>query len=92
MRALHVPTFCPPPHFAPLVTDTCRAVQNGASNLAETFLFVVGAGLVLGETYRTSRKNEKRRDQVADRLDSLEEEIHQLRGMESEQVKALQER
>lgn len=67
-------------------------MQNGSNTLAEAFLFLVGAGLVLGETYRTSRKNEKRRDEVADRLESLEEEIQQLRGVESHQVKELQER
>lgn len=56
-----------------------RAVQNGATTLAETFLFVVGAGLVLGETYRSSRKENKRRDDVKERLESLEEELATFR-------------
>jgi hypothetical protein len=47
---------------------------------------------VLGETYRTSRKNVKRRDEVADRLETLEEEIEKLRGVESLELKALQTR
>ena len=58
-----------------------RAVQNGATTLAETFLFVVGAGLVLGESYRSSRKEGKRRDEVQDRLEGLEGEIRGLRGL-----------
>jgi hypothetical protein len=67
-------------------------VQNGATTLAETFLFIVGAGLVLGETYRTSKKNEKRRDLVAERLETLEEELEKLRNVESDQIKRLQSR
>lgn len=55
-------------------------MQNGATTLAEAFLFFVGAGLVLGETYRSSRKEGKRRDDVKERLESLEEEIETLRG------------
>lgn len=62
----------------PCLTD--RAVQNGATTLAEAFLFFVGASLVLGETYRSSRKEGKRRDDVKERLNSLEEEIETLRG------------
>jgi hypothetical protein len=58
-----------------------RAVQNGATTLAESFLFLVGAGLVLGETYRSSRKEGKRRDEVQDRLEGLEEEVKALRGL-----------
>lgn len=67
-------------------------MQNGATTLAETFLFIVGAGLVLGETYRTSKKNEKRRDLVAERLETLEEELEKLRNVESDQIKRLQSR
>ena len=58
-----------------------RAVQNGTTTLAETFLFVVGAALVLGETYRSSRKEGKRRDDVADRLEKLESDIGSIRSM-----------
>lgn len=57
-------------------------MQNGATTLAETFLFVVGAGLVLGESYRSSRKEGKRRDDVRERLEGLEGEIDRLRGLE----------
>jgi len=47
---------------------------------------------VLGETYRTSRKNEKRRDLVAERLDALEDEVEKLRGKESAEIAELQKR
>jgi len=57
-----------------------RAVQNGATTLAEAFLFFVGASLVLGETYRSSRKEGKRRDDVKERIETLEEEIMNLRS------------
>ncbi len=77
-------------HLAQLLTP--RAVQNGASMMAESFLFALGASLVLGETYRSSRKNEKRRDLVADRLDDLEAAVQKLNEHESKDVEHLRER
>ncbi|KAL0252317.1 hypothetical protein I308_101706 [Cryptococcus tetragattii IND107] len=59
------------------LNDT-RAIQNGATTLAETFLFFVGAGLIVGESVRSSRKDTRRRDQVQDRLETLEEEVKRL--------------
>lgn len=55
-----------------------RAIQNGATTLAETFLFFVGASLIVGESVRSSRKDTRRRDQVQDRLETLEEEVKRL--------------
>lgn len=66
-----------------LRVDILRAVQNGANFLAESFLFSVAAGLVLGETYRSSRKEKNRRDDVRERLEGLEEEMKRVReGLE----------
>lgn len=48
-----------------------RAIENGANSLAEGFLFTVAAGLILGESWRSSRSQSKRRDSVDDQLDSL---------------------
>lgn len=59
----------------------CRAVQNGATTLAESFLFIVAAGLVLGETYRSNRKEGKRRDDVKERLESLEENVQSIKDL-----------
>ena len=64
-----------------LLTDPIRAVQNGATTLAESFLFLVAAGLVLGETYRSNRKEGKRRDDVRERLEGLEENVRSVRDL-----------
>lgn len=64
-----------------IVKLTGRAVQNGATFLAESFLFAVAAGLVLGETYRSSRKETKRRDDVRERIEALEEEVQRARDL-----------
>jgi len=52
-----------------------RAIQNGANALAEGFLFSVAASLILAETYRSSRSNTKRREDVDDRIEDLEERL-----------------
>jgi optic atrophy 3 protein len=52
-----------------------RAIQNGANALAEGFLFSVAASLILAETYRSSRSNSKRREDVDDRIEDLEERL-----------------
>ncbi|BEI84967.1 hypothetical protein CcaverHIS002_0503680 [Cutaneotrichosporon cavernicola] len=72
--------------------NEAKAVQNGASMMAETFLFALGASLVLGETYRSSRKNVKRRDLVAERLEDLEEAVEKLNEHAAQDVQHLQER
>lgn len=56
-----------------------RAVANGANALAEGFLFMVAAGLIIGETYRGSRSTAKRKDYVDEQLESLQEEISKLK-------------
>lgn len=63
------------------LADTGRAVQNGATTIAEAFLFIVAAGLVLGETYRSNRKEGKRRDDVRERLEGLEENVRSVRDL-----------
>ncbi|KAF8331931.1 optic atrophy 3 protein-domain-containing protein [Cantharellus anzutake] len=52
-----------------------RAIQNGANTLAEGFLFAVTAGLILGESYRSSRKEETRRDAVNDKIEYLQQRL-----------------
>ena len=58
-----------------------RAIQNGANALAEGFLFSVAAGLILAETYRSSRSNTKRREDVDDRIEVLEERLAKAHTM-----------
>ena len=55
-----------------------RAIENGANALAEGFLFTVAAGLILGETWRSSRNTTKRRDAVDDQLDDLKASVDGL--------------
>ncbi|KAH7918568.1 OPA3-domain-containing protein, partial [Leucogyrophana mollusca] len=63
-------------HVRPL--SETRAIENGANALAEGFLFSVAALLILGESYRTSRNQSKRRDDVDDRLEDLTTSVHNL--------------
>lgn len=60
--------------------------------MAEGFLFFVGAGLVIGESYRSSRKEGKRRDMVAERLEDLETALEKIHASESQDLRHLQER
>ena len=55
-----------------------RAIDNGANALAEGFLFTVAAGLIIGESWRSSRSQAKRRDTVDDQLDELKESVEGL--------------
>ena len=64
-----------------MVCSPGRAVQNGATTLAESFLFMVAAGLVIGETWRSNRKEGKRRDDVRERLEGLEENMQSIRDL-----------
>lgn len=61
-----------------LLTSIQRAIENGANALAEGFLFTVAAGLILGEAWRSSRNESKRRDNVNDQLDSLGTSVVEL--------------
>jgi len=63
-------------HIKPL--SEAKAVANGANMLAEGFLFVVAAGLILGETYRSSRSSAKHRDATDDKIDDLENHVKVL--------------
>lgn len=64
------------------------AVTNGATALAEGFLFFVGVSLIAGEAYRSSRSAGKRRDDVDDRLVELKEGLEEMREL----VKGLRDR
>ncbi|KIY71299.1 OPA3-domain-containing protein [Cylindrobasidium torrendii FP15055 ss-10] len=66
----------PTKHVRPL--SETRAIDTGANFIAEGFMFAVAAGLILGETYRSSRKETQRRDDVKARLDDLETSIQDL--------------
>ncbi|GAA5829783.1 hypothetical protein JCM5353_002230 [Sporobolomyces roseus] len=66
-----------PKHIRPL--SEARAIESGANFLSEGFLFTVAATIIIGETYRSSLKESKRRDQVRESLITHEMEIEELR-------------
>ena len=55
-----------------------RAIENGANALAEGFLFGVAALLILGETWRSSRSQTKRREGVDDKIEELQQQVESL--------------
>ncbi|KAG9038982.1 hypothetical protein FRB95_013660 [Tulasnella sp. JGI-2019a] len=63
-----------------------KAVSNGANTLAEGFLFAVAAGLIIAETWRSSRSGAKRRDAIDDQIEELQDQVKGL----TEQVKNAQ--
>lgn len=62
----------PKPRIKPL--SETKAIESGANFISETFLFSVAAGLIIFESWRSSRKEKNRRDQVAERINDLEDE------------------
>ncbi|KIK97039.1 hypothetical protein PAXRUDRAFT_137116 [Paxillus rubicundulus Ve08.2h10] len=62
-----------------LLTTPNRAIENGANALAEGFLFAVAALLILGESYRSSRNQSKRRDNVDEQLEELSSSVTSLK-------------
>lgn len=55
-----------------------RAIDNGANAIAEGFLFGVAALLIIGETWRSSRNQSKRREGVDDKLEELQASLEGL--------------
>lgn len=65
------------PRVRPL--SESKAIETGANFISETFLFCVAGGIILFEYWRNKRKDTNRRDEVHERLDSLETEKLELR-------------
>ncbi|OAP63736.1 hypothetical protein AYL99_02963 [Fonsecaea erecta] len=59
------------PKIRPL--SEAKAIESGANFISEAFLFSVAASLILLESWRSGRKETQRRDDVAERLNDLEE-------------------
>ncbi|GAA5947640.1 hypothetical protein JCM10213_002241 [Rhodosporidiobolus nylandii] len=66
-----------PKHVRPL--SEARAIDAGANFLSEGFLFSVAATIILGETWRSRRAENQRRDLVKDTLAQHEAELAQLK-------------
>jgi hypothetical protein len=63
------------------LTQNQRAIQNGANFIAEGFLFSVGASLIIAETWRSSRSQSRRREDVDDKIEEMEQRLNRLTGM-----------
>ena len=68
----------PIPRIRPLSEG--KAIDMGANFISETFLFLVGGGLIIFESLRSRRKETSRREDVADRLAELEESENAARA------------
>ncbi|GAA5868296.1 hypothetical protein JCM3774_000997 [Rhodotorula dairenensis] len=65
-----------PRHVRPL--SETKAIESGANFLSEGFLFSVAATIILGETWRARRAENKRRDGVKESLEQHEAQIQEL--------------
>ncbi|KZF26096.1 hypothetical protein L228DRAFT_279339 [Xylona heveae TC161] len=65
------PKPAPAPRIRPL--SEAKAIDSGANFISETFLFLVGGGLILFESFRSRRKENTRREDVADKINELQE-------------------
>ncbi|KAG7095602.1 hypothetical protein E1B28_006331 [Marasmius oreades] len=83
----------PAKHIRPLSEQ--RAIESGANALAEGFLFTVAAVLIIGESWRSSRNQSKRRDNVDDKLEDLDNRVAevatQFNGLVSQMEEQLEE-
>lgn len=59
------------PRIRPL--SEAKAIDSGANFISEGFLFSVGLGLIIFESFRSRRKEASRRSDVQDKLKELED-------------------
>ena len=74
--------------------NDAKAIANGANAISEGFLFFVAAALILGETYRGSRKKAEQRDRTEDSLNQLKEQVENMAsvlGIDLEELQHLSE-
>ncbi|SYW81954.1 uncharacterized protein UHO2_00439 [Ustilago hordei] len=75
--------------------NDAKAIANGANAISEGFLFFVAATLILGETYRGSRKKAEQRDRTEDSLNQLKDQVERMAtvlGIDLEQLERISER
>ena len=70
-KSSEVPKSAPKPRIRPL--SEAKAIESGATFISEAFLFGVAGSLIIFEAWRSRRKENTRREDVADRLSDLEE-------------------
>ncbi|KAI9758002.1 MAG: Cell cycle serine/threonine-protein kinase cdc5/MSD2 [Chaenotheca gracillima] len=59
------------PRIRPL--SEAKAIDTGANFISETFLFLVGGGLIVFESFRSRRRENTRREDVSGRIIELEQ-------------------
>ncbi|ETS60895.1 hypothetical protein PaG_04814 [Moesziomyces aphidis] len=72
--------------------NDAKAIANGANAISEGFLFFVAAALILGETYRGSRKKAEQRDRTEDALNQLSDHVQRMAhvlGIDLDQLERL---
>lgn len=69
-----------------------KAIDLGANFFSEAFIFAVAAGLLVWDAWRSRKKESVRRDEVAERLETLEAEVARLRGRFEPELKELPEK
>ncbi|SPO32326.1 uncharacterized protein UTRI_02883 [Ustilago trichophora] len=72
--------------------NDAKAIANGANAISEGFLFFVAAALILGETYRGSRKKAEQRDRTEESLNQLKDQMERMAtvlGIDLEQLECL---
>lgn len=67
----------PRPRIRPL--SEAKAIDSGANFVSETFLLVVAIGTLFGERYYSSKKENSRREDVAERIEGLEKYERKVR-------------
>jgi optic atrophy 3 protein len=70
-KAPEAPKPTSKPRIRPL--SEAKAIESGATFISEAFLFGVAGSLIIFESWRSRRKENTRREDVADRLGDLEE-------------------
>lgn len=55
-----------------------KAIDTGANFISEFFMFMVAAGVIGFESWRSKRKETSRREDVADKIDALEQKVSRL--------------
>jgi optic atrophy 3 protein len=70
-KAAESPKPASKPRIRPL--SEAKAIESGATFISEAFLFGVAGSLIIFESWRSRRKENTRREDVADRLADLEE-------------------
>ena len=71
--------------------NDAKAIANGANAISEGFLFFVAAALILGETYRGSRKKAEQRDRTEDSLNQLKEQVENMASVLGIDLEELQQ-